>query len=262
MVKYGESVRKTFDGHRVAKIKLMLIFLEKYPFLLAFILGLVPALIWLWFWLKEDSHPEPAKMITLSFIGGMCAVIFVLPIQKIVYDLFKGMEYLSFTLWAAIEELIKFAFVYFIALRNKALADEPVDNIIYLIISALGFVTLENTLFLMDSIHAGDFFNTFVSTNLRFIGASLLHVISSGTIGIYMALSFYKSKAKKWLYTFFGILTAITLHTSFNLFIINGAEGDIFFVFGLVWVGIIALLLLLEKIKHLKADKQYNLSSE
>ena len=41
----------------------MLDFIQKYPFILAFILGLIPALIWLWFWLKEDIHPEPAKMI-------------------------------------------------------------------------------------------------------------------------------------------------------------------------------------------------------
>ena len=54
-------------------------FLQQYPFILAFILGLIPALVWLWFWLKEDIHPEPAKMITLSFIGGMVAVLFVLP---------------------------------------------------------------------------------------------------------------------------------------------------------------------------------------
>ena len=46
------------------------IFLKTYPFLLSFLLGLIPALIWLWFWLKEDAHPEPAKNITLSFLGG------------------------------------------------------------------------------------------------------------------------------------------------------------------------------------------------
>ena len=120
---------------------MLLEFLQRYPFILAFILGFIPALIWLWFWLKEDAHPEPAKMITLSFIGGMVAVLFALPLQKLVYFYFKDLQNLSFLLWASIEEISKFGFVWFIALRNKKLADEPIDDIIYLIVSALGFLT-------------------------------------------------------------------------------------------------------------------------
>ena len=231
---------------------MILNFLQNYPFILAFILGLIPALVWMWFWLKEDIHPEPAKMITLSFIGGMVAVLFVLPFQKIIYFYFENNETLSFALWATVEELSKFGFVYFIALQSKKLADEPVDDIIYLIISALGFVTFENALFLVQPINSGNIIDTIIHGNLRLVGASLLHIMTSATIGIMMALSFYKSKNKRRLYTFFGIVIAIVLHTAFNLFIISGAPGNIFFVFWTVWVGIIILLLLLEKVKHIK----------
>ncbi len=239
--------------HLESLIKPMFLnFLQQYPFLLAFILGLIPALIWMWFWLKEDTHPEPAKMITLSFLGGMLAVLFVLPFQKIVYDYIGGEEALSFTLWAALEEVAKFLFVYFIALRNKKLTEEPVDDIIYLIISALGFVTLENTLFLLDLIRNGEFASTIVHGNLRFIGASLLHTMSSATIGICMALAFYRTHKEKIMYTISGIIIAIVLHTAFNLFIIREAEGNIFFIFGTVWLSIIVLLLLFEKVKHLR----------
>jgi RsiW-degrading membrane proteinase PrsW (M82 family) len=227
-------------------------FLEKYPFILSFILGLIPALIWMWFWLKEDTHPEPAKMITLSFIGGMAAVLFVLPVQKLIYNYLGDHETLSFILWASVEEIFKFGFVYFIALRNKKITDEPVDDIIYLIISALGFVTFENTLFLLDSVHSGNFLDVIIHGNLRFIGASLLHTMSSATIGICMALSFYKNKTTKALYTISGIIIAIVLHTSFNLLIISQAEGNIFFIFGTVWISIVILLLLFEKVKHLR----------
>lgn len=231
---------------------MLLDFIQKYPFIMSFILGLLPALIWLWFWLKEDIHPEPAKMITLSFLGGMVAVLFVLPLQKLVYDVIQNQTTLSFTLWATIEELFKFAFVYIIALRSKKVADEPVDDIIYLIISALGFVTLENTLFLIPGVAKGDILSIIVHGNLRFVGASLLHIMSSATIGIALALSFYKSRVDRVLYTIFGIIIAIVLHTAFNLFIINGVEENIFLIFGAVWVGIICLLLMFEKVKHIR----------
>ena len=231
---------------------MLLDFTQKYPFVLAFIIGLVPAMIWLWFWLKEDRHHEPARMLTLSFVGGMLAVIAVLPLQKIVYVQFGGEGTTSFALWAALEEIAKFVFVYLIALRNKKLTDEPIDDIIYLIVSALGFVTLENTLFLVDLIRNGDILGTIIHGNLRFIGASLLHTMSSATIGICMALSFYKTDFEKKIYTLSGIIIAIVLHTAFNLFIIRESEGNIFFVFGSVWICIIILLLLFEKVKSIK----------
>jgi RsiW-degrading membrane proteinase PrsW (M82 family) len=235
-------------------------FIKQYPFILAFLLGLLPALLWLWFWIKEDSHPEPLKMITLSFLGGMLAVIFVLPFQKIVYYIFQNYSVLStqssaqnleFLIWAALEEIFKFSFVYWIALRKKV-TDEPVDDMIYLIVAALGFVTLENTLFLIEPIKNGDVINTIITSNMRFLGASLLHIMSSATIGICMGLAFFKSKNMRREYLVLGLILAILLHTAFNLFIISQASGNIFVVFGMVWVCIIVLLLLFEKVKTLQ----------
>ena len=240
---------------------MLITYIQEYPFILAFLLGLIPALAWLWFWLREDTHPEPVKMVTLSFIGGMAAVLVVLPIQKEVYDFFTAHQLLSsdywwinleFTIWAATEEILKFAFVYFIAIRNKKDCDEPVDDIIYLIISALGFVTLENTLFLVEPLKSGDFLGTIINSNMRFIGASLVHIMSSATIGICMGLAFYKSRARKIEYATLGVILAVLLHTSFNLFIINKASGNIFSIFGVVWVGIVVLLLLFERVKNVK----------
>ncbi len=227
---------------------MLLTFIEKYPFILAFLLGLIPAFIWLWFWLKEDRHPEPHKMITLAFLGGMLSVVLVLPFQKIVYEYIHGGT-ITFVLWATLEELFKFGTVYYIALRNKA-TDEPVDDMIYLIVSALGFVALENTLFLVDPIHSGDFVGTIVTGNLRFIGASLLHTMSSATIGVFMAISYYKNNSTRRIYLACGLILAITLHTLFNLFIIQQSEGHIFLVFGSVWVGVITLMLLFEKVQN------------
>lgn len=224
--------------------------IKNYPFILSFLLGLIPAIIWLWFWLKEDTHPEPAKNLTLSFIGGMASVLFVLPAQKLIYEYLGNNVNLSFALWASIEEIAKFAFVYYIALERRV-TDEPVDDLIYLIVSALGFVTLENTLFLMEPIKNGDIIKTIINGNMRFLGASLIHIISSATIGVCMALNFYRSRARKIEWTIVGIILAIILHTSFNLFIINQAEGSIFMIFGMVWVGIIVLLLLFEKVKSI-----------
>ena len=36
--------------------------------------GFIPSLLWLWFWLKEDSHPEPRANLIYTFIAGMIVV--------------------------------------------------------------------------------------------------------------------------------------------------------------------------------------------
>ena len=68
-----------------------------------------------------------------------------------------------------------------------------------------------------------------------------------------MAFGFYKSKNIKIIYKIVGIFTAITLHTVFNLFIIVN-EHSTLTVFSFVWVAIILLIILLERIKRLQPN--------
>jgi len=44
----------------------------------AFVGGLLPALLWLWFWLREDLHPEPRRILLLTFTAGMVMAIVAL----------------------------------------------------------------------------------------------------------------------------------------------------------------------------------------
>lgn len=211
--------------------------------------GILPALLWLWFWLKEDKKkPEPRGLIMLAFITGMIAVPFVLPFEKFVDTHFTGVTVI--VLWSLIEEVFKYGFAYFTVLRRKAM-DEPIDAVIYMITVALGFAALENTLFLLNPIMDGDFINTVINGNLRFLGATLLHTLSSAMVGVAMALSFYRDKTLKNAYAFFGLILAILLHSLFNFFIMKESGEKILTAFFFVWVGIIILIFLFEKIKRI-----------
>ncbi|TAK57753.1 PrsW family intramembrane metalloprotease [Patescibacteria group bacterium] len=227
-------------------------------FLYALVAGILPALLWLWFWLKEDNlHPEPRLLILLSFLGGMLSVALVLPLQKWTLNLLDGstLSYvteLKYTIWAGIEEIIKFAVVYVIALRSRFL-DEPVDAMIYLITAALGFAAMENTFFILKPLEAGNMIQAFISGNLRFMGATLLHVVASATIGFAISLTFYKPRWLKSLNLFFGVILATALHTAFNLFIIESSGIDTFKVFASVWVSVIFLMLFFEKARAIDA---------
>src|SRR3989338_8884233 len=141
----------------------------------AFLGGILPALLWLWFWLKEDRlHPEPRSMIIRTFIAGMIAVPLVLPLEQFVQKQYILETLLVVFLWSFIEEIFKWGAALFSALDTKEY-NEPIDAVIYLITASLGFAAMENTFFLVSSISNSGFVTSFVSGNLRFIGATLLH---------------------------------------------------------------------------------------
>lgn len=213
--------------------------------------GILPALLWLWFWLKEDKkRPEPRGLIILTFITGMVVVPLVLPFERFIDVNFTGT--IVIILWASIEEIFKYAGAYFAVLKRKEM-DEPIDAVIYMITVALGFAALENTLFLINPLIDGDFANTIINGNLRFLGATLLHTLSSAVIGVMMALSFYRrDKILKRAYTLFGVILAIVLHTLFNFYIMKESGGRMLTVFFFVWLGIIIIILLFEKIKRIR----------
>jgi len=173
----------------------MAIFTNLKPEVLFFALlgGILPALLWLWFWLHEDRlHPEPRVMIMRTFIAGMIAVPLVLPLEQFVQRRYALFPFIIILLWAAIEEIFKWAAAYFSALRTKE-NDEPIDAVIYLLTAALGFAAMENTFFLISLISHAGIIGSLVNGNLRFVGATLLHVLSSGVVGLFLGLSFYKN---------------------------------------------------------------------
>ncbi len=247
----------------------------------SFISGILPVLVWLFFWTKEDKeNPEPKSMLTLAFIGGMIAVFISLFLEKYLYSLsLKSLFEASFVghilpvfeklaqqtniqldkvllvvIFAPIiEELSKFLMAYILALRSKS-DDEPLDPMIYMITTALGFAAIENMLFLINPFENHDFVLTIFTGNMRFVGATLLHTVSSATIGMFISFHFFESKAKKIYYTILGIACSIIMHGVFNLLMIGNQSASIL-ALELIWITVIIILLAFERIKKIREEK-------
>lgn len=236
----------------------------------AFIGGGIPPLIWLWFWLKEDKkHPEPKPLIIATFIGGMIAVPIAFVLEKKVASMgiesyllgTSGELFTALVVLVVIEEVVKYLAAQGIAFPNKHF-DEPVDAIIYMISAALGFAALENTLFLIDGLGAtgllsGGMFATvginevLINNNLRFIGANVLHVVSSGILGVFIGYSFYKHRFAKIIYFLGGLGIAVFLHAVFNFSIITYSDKPLI-VFTHLWLMAILLIFLFERVKRVR----------
>ena len=156
--------------------------------------GVLPALLWLFFWLREDRcEPEPRRYIIFAFLAGMAA-------------------------------------------------------------GALGFAALENTFFLITPLQQGDILRSVVMGDLRFVGATLLHTLASATVGLSLALSYYKPALERKLYALAGVILAIFLHLVFNFFILQEGSGATFWMFLVIWVGIVGVFLMTERIKQPSRD--------
>jgi RsiW-degrading membrane proteinase PrsW (M82 family) len=183
------------------------------------------------------------------FIGGGVIVALVLPIQQLALSI--NSDTVLYTVLAGIEEILKFGVAFFIAFKSKDM-DEPIDVMIYMITVALGFSAVENTLYSLKALGESGLTVALINTNLRFVGASLVHVVSSSVIGLCLALVFYKKLSTKIIFTFVGLILSIVLHTSFNLAIINTTALSTLKVFAWVWCAVVILIILFEEIKAIK----------
>jgi RsiW-degrading membrane proteinase PrsW (M82 family) len=118
--------------------------------------------------------------------------------------------------------------VYLRVFKKTIELDEPTDAMIYMIISALGFAAIEN-IFLLTPLFDKDFTATINIAFSRFLGATLLHVLASATIGYYLALALHKP-SKTFQLLIHGFILAIILHGLYNIFIVQ-LEQNFAFIF-------------------------------
>jgi RsiW-degrading membrane proteinase PrsW (M82 family) len=110
-----------------------------------------------------------------------------------------------------------------------------------MIVAALGFAVTENFFFIMSASSTQEIVSLSV---LRFVGATLMHALSSGMLGYFWA--------KKKLFR--GIVIATAIHTLFNLIVLNTGPEFYPTVF-LIFIAFI-LFYQFDKIKEYYHEKQ------
>lgn len=218
--------------------------------LIAFAIGVLPTILWLLFWLRGDRiQGKPKGLFILSYILGGMVVLLVVPAQKFIFK-FTDTAPIGIILLASIEEYAKFAVINAVALKSK-FANRPIDFPMFLICGALGFAALENVFFILQPIATGHILDGFITGNIRFLGATLLHAMSSGIFGVALGLGFYNDWKFKPLYVLSGFTLAVLLHSTFNFFIINNDRGNMLEPLAFLWVIAILNILLFEKLKRM-----------
>ncbi len=225
------------------------------------LLGLLPSLIWLGVYLRRARHPEPRRLLVLVFLLGFIVTPFIgwlelcmnnplsaglnlvlkpsSPLcQSISLPAFLNVgenSVLGFALFfgavALIEEVAKYLVVR-LSVVGKREFDEPKDAMVYLIVAALGFAASENVFAALNVASINHLFDNpsllaidpavITVLTLRFGGATLLHTLSSGILGYWLAKGYFHIQSRRHYYTYVlpqGLLIATLVHAAFNLFI-------------------------------------------
>ncbi|MDO8436257.1 MAG: PrsW family intramembrane metalloprotease [bacterium] len=201
-----------------------------YPLYIIF--GVLPSIVWLLFYLRRDTHPESNKMILKIFFYGMIAALPAILLELGISDVISGFNFSTsvtaiLTIFIAVaftEELLKYLVVSGKVLKSSEL-DEPIDIMLYMIIAALGFAASENILIMFSMGPAFLLNQTFSTSVFRFLGATLLHTLSSGLLGFFLAISVCKNRGG-WKIFLLGLALAVFLHGLYNFAIIE-LEGDL-----------------------------------
>ncbi len=202
------------------------------------LLTFLPPIFWLLFYLREDRHPEPKRLLLIAFLGGMASAGLAIIVEIAVIgqnglvslnEHVIGNAVVIFLVIGLVEEYIKYLPVKFLIERRRDF-NEPVDAMIYMMTAALGFAALENALFIFPLLHANLFLGLEVTAN-RFLGANLLHALSSGIVGFFLARAWFHPHRKHFI--FLGIVLAGVLHALFNSLILVRevvAQGTLYIV--------------------------------
>ena len=221
-------------------------------------LTFLPPVLWLLFYLREDRHPEPKRLLLLAFIGGMAGTLPAVLAecgfigffgQSCTRDItFPINPFILLFAISLIEEYTKYLMVRLLIIK-KADFDEPVDAMIYLITAALGFAAMENTLFIFPIFFHGGILSGLQITLSRFLGANLLHALSSGIVGYFLARAFFLPHRHHFVAL--GVLIATLFHTVFNYLILIQSTFDegTFYVVLLLTTMTVMVLMDFERLK-------------
>ncbi len=187
--------------------------------LIIFLLATVPALAWLWHFLRQ--HRLSKWLILFAFAGGMLAAKIILTyqgywdstvnliffkvslvdfrtnIQSLITDSAVLSTFVVFLGVGAMEEYLKF---WVMRLISKNFF-RSIDDVIHLaIVSALGFAFLENLIYFSANWGKLSATGFFVFALLRVTVVTVVHMLCSGILGYYYGMAFFASPMLKLQY--------------------------------------------------------------
>lgn len=212
--------------------------------------SLLPAMFWLWFWSRRDRFcPEPKMHLFSAFIFGALAALFTLPAQSFIASIFGLTSVIAMVLFVSVEEYIKYCCCWYIAMHKNPYYNERIDPIIYMATTALGFSFLENILYFLRYLNDFNLDLATIEGGKRIVGATILHMVTSAIVGMFLSFVFFKSRLTRTLALIAGLIVAIVVHVGFNHLVTHTDQDFVLLAFGATWLLFVLILIIVELLR-------------
>jgi protease PrsW len=201
-----------------------------------------PVLILICFWL-DRYEPEPAsyRLAALGW-GAVAAVVLSFVAEQFLFGLPGTNEFVAAALGApVVEELAKGLFFVAIIVFRRSEVDGLLDGIIYGAMVGIGFAFVEDIVYYLQSLQAGQLGVTFFLRGIMGPFAHPLFTAATG-VGIGIAVS-SRRPVVRVLAPILGFLTAVLLHAIWNASAFWGDGQGFLLVYGAIMLPLLVVIL-------------------
>ncbi|MCD4700429.1 MAG: PrsW family intramembrane metalloprotease [Candidatus Aegiribacteria sp.] len=205
--------------------------------------SILPAFLWMIYFYRSDRYaPEPKKLVARTFlVGALVGAAMVFSLKELPF-------YVSFLTLAVFiapvtEETAKFLCVRW-TVYNRSEFDEPVDGMVYATAAALGFASVENVIYVLNSWASGGAEIGVLVLTGRSVLSVPAHALFSSLWGL--ALGWHKKRKtfKSSMLVVVGLLGGMILHGLFNYLTSENLFGGLLFLtlMAIAWRGVFLLV--------------------
>ncbi len=172
--------------------------MNSLPFASSFLIAILPALIWLFIYVKKDNvDPEPKKVILKTFLAGALIALPFLGVRFFIADLHLTNAVtagLCVIVFAALEEVAKLSASIYVVSRHRLEFNQIIDGVVYAVTAALGFSFIENFFYFSELFKVAAIESSFSIIAFRSFGTMLAHTLFSALAGLIWAYAYFSKK--------------------------------------------------------------------
>ncbi len=206
------------------------------------IASILPAFLWMIYFYRSDRYaPEPKKLVARTFlVGALVGAAMVFSLKELPF--YASILTLSVFIAPVTEETAKFLCVRWTVYDRKEF-DEPVDGMVYATAAALGFASVENIIYVLNSWASGGAETGVLVLAGRSVLSVPAHALFSSLWGL--ALGWHKKRKtlRSALLVVLGLMGGMVLHGLFNYLATENLFGGLIFLslMAIAWRGVFLL---------------------
>jgi RsiW-degrading membrane proteinase PrsW (M82 family) len=226
-------------------------------------LAIAPGLaISIYFFLKDQYNREPRRHLLISFILGICSALLAVLAETFLIDYFHiepkssiaSALIMAYPVVALAEEWSKYIMVRLYAFPKPEF-DEPFDGIVYAVMVSMGFATVENIAYVMQTGYGTAIMRMFLSVPA--------HASFAIIMGYYLGKAKFAGK-RRTLLLITGLFWAVFWHGTYDLFLFL-QENEMVRLFvsdGLLFAGALCSFLLAIRLSSIAIREHVQLSEK